>query len=212
MRSQIPSRKYSEHQKRMCRCADGGSAKNSMLGLGARSSDAYPQSGDKAELEAALGQVMFGACRMRSRGLRQAEYHHRHSISRAAGNVARSLSSWTTNHNPQCSPKSTLWPTSASRLLARFRHMAAVCPSYNNLFAASLTIARTCQESTRSLATRPDQAVHNLDANSTQERCNRPSSLKVISRLSSTHLPLSGVFERLLIRTTCTARQEARPL
>lgn len=152
------------------------------------------------------------ACRMPFRGLRQAGDCHRHNISRIQGNVARSPSPWRTNHNPPSSPKSTLWPTSASRLLARYPHMAAVRQSFTNLFVAYLTSARSCQESTRSLATRPHQTVHNLDANSTQEWCNRPSSLKVFRHLSSTDLPLSGMFKRFPIRTTWTARQEAHPL
>ncbi|KAG9912385.1 ubiquitin carboxyl-terminal hydrolase-like protein 22, partial [Aureobasidium melanogenum] len=119
--------------------SDSFSAKISMLGLGARRSDEKAQSGDKAELEAALGQVMFGGCRMRFRGLRQAEYHHRHNIPRIAG-----------NHS-----------------LADIR------------FPSPGSVSTHGCGTTRSLTARPDQAVHNLDANSTQEGCNRPSSLKV---------------------------------
>jgi hypothetical protein len=152
---------------------------------------------------------------MRFQCLRQAECHHRHNISRNAGNVVDatiSLSSWRTNRSPRCLPRSTLSPTSASHPRARYPLMAAVCLSDNNNFAPSLTMSRPYQDSARSLTAPADQAIHHFDANCTQNRRNRPSPEQVIRHLSATHLPLSGLFERLCLGTARSARQEAHPL
>jgi hypothetical protein len=133
--------------------------------------------------------------------LRQAKYHHRRIISRYAGNVADlaiRLSSWR-NHSHRCSPRSTLSPTFASH-----QHMAAVCSSNNhnnNNLVPDLTSRRTCQGPTRSLTNPTRQAIYYFDANSTQIRCDRPSPEQVISHLTATYLPLSGLFECLYLRT-----------
>jgi hypothetical protein len=90
------------------------------------------------------------ACRMRSKRLRQTEYHHRRITCRDTGNVANisiSLSSWRTNHSPPCSPRSTLSPIFAIHLRARYPHMAAVCSFNNNNFAPCLTVCRSHQGS-----------------------------------------------------------------
>jgi hypothetical protein len=142
---------------------------------------------------------------MRLKRLRQTEYHHRRITFRDTGNVADisiSLPSWRTNHSPLCSPRSTLLPISASHPRARYPHMAAVCSfNNNNNFVLCLTIVRPHQGSARSLTTPAGQAIHHFDANRTQIWCNRPSPEQVISHLSATHLPLSGLFECLCRRT-----------
>lgn len=134
--------------------------------------------------------------------LRQGEYHHRLTILRHAGNVAdvaTRLSPWRTNHSPQCSPRSTLSPTFAFHPRARNQHMAAVCSSHNNDFEPCLIISRPCEDSTRSFAAPADQAIHDLNANCAQVRCNQPSPEQGIGHLFTPHLPLFRVFECLCL-------------
>ena len=142
-------------------------------------------------------------CRMRFRCyLRQGDYHHRHIVIRLAGNVADvaiRLSSWRINHSPRCSPRSTLSPTYAFHPRARNQHMAAVCSSNNNNFIPRLTIPRPCQGSARSLTAPADQEIHDLDANCTQVRRNRPSPEQVIRHLITPHIPLFRMVECLCL-------------